>query len=98
MIDPKQVSLRQALYSAWGVYHQALVQYWDAIARDRTVVDPGLVLAIRSAAATLDSALVAMLTYLHQQGPLGRNNEETAHLERVRELLQQELALLPKVE
>jgi hypothetical protein len=95
MIDTKHLALRHIFYRAWSVYHQALAHYWMAVAHDRATADPNLVVAIRTAAATLDTALTTLLTYLSQQEPSVQSEDEHTRLARIQELLQHELALLP---
>lgn len=54
-----------------------------------------LVVAVRAAAAVLDTALSALLVSLDTLDPSERDEEERTRMARIQELLQHELALLP---
>jgi hypothetical protein len=86
--------LRQAFYRAWGLYHEASGVYWG----DLTLANTEHRIAVRTTATALDTALTALLGYLNQLEPSARSEEERTHMARIHELLQHELALLPKTE
>jgi len=89
-------ALREIFYQAWGLYHEASGIYWSALTPEHAPVDTGhLVLAVRTAAAALDTALIALRDYLDQHEPSERDDEERTRITRIQELLVHELALLP---
>jgi len=54
--------------------------------------------AVRTAAAALDVALIALRDYLDGHEPSERDYEDRTRIVRIQELLQYELALLPAAE
>jgi hypothetical protein len=69
MIPDALLILRRQMYDAWGVYHQALATYWNAISKRHP---PENVIQVtdnvRITGALLDQALNALLQYLHPDG------------------------------
>jgi hypothetical protein len=99
MSQDEHFAVREAFNHAWGLYHEASGVYWNAVKSERAPIDTErLLLAVRTAAAALDTALITLQDYLDGQEPSERHTEDRTRIARIQELLEYELALLPKAE
>ncbi len=99
MNDSAYIALRETFYQAWGLYHEASGLYWiDGTSARDPLETERLLLAVRTAAAALNTTLIALRDYLDGQEPSKRDNEDRTRIARIQELLEYELALLPKTE
>ena len=98
MIENKHLELRQAFYHAWGAYHRASADYWDAVSSHLDLESIERAVTVRTAADALDTALTDIRVYLNHQEVSPRLEDERRHMIGIQELLQHELALLLNAE
>jgi hypothetical protein len=97
MIPERLFALREQMYEAWGIYHQALGAYWSAI--NQRYPPESVRLAadlVRTTGASLDQALSVLLSYLRQMEPGEGTGREIQHASRIQELLSYEMELLER--
>jgi hypothetical protein len=99
MMSNEHLVLRQHMYEAHGIYHQAMADYWAAVVTGPSAEQAQRELqTLRAAAAVLDTALVALLDNVRQQESSLQIEEEIQRIGLIQDLLARELALLPVIE
>jgi hypothetical protein len=96
MILERLFALREQMYEAWGIYHQALGAYWSAVRRHPPESVRLAAALVRTTGASLDQALSALLCYLRQMESGEGTGREIQHASRIQELLSYEMEPLER--